>query len=72
MSLFLPRTPRLRLALALADGAWLAVAGWLAHVVRFSAGVERVAKLHELLSHPAPAGDRLRGDVGHGRRRGTL
>lgn len=53
MSLFLPRTPRLRLALALADGAWLAVAGWLAHVLRFSAGVERVAKLHELLSHPA-------------------
>src|SRR5664280_136310 len=52
MSLFLPRTPRLRLALALADGGWLAVAGWLAHMVRFSAGTERVAKLNELLSHP--------------------
>jgi len=52
MSLFLPRTPRLRLALALADGGWLAVAGWLAHLVRFPAGVERAAKLNELLSHP--------------------
>ncbi len=52
MSLFLPRTPRLRLALALADGAWLAAAGWLAHVVRFPAGAERAAKLHELLGHP--------------------
>jgi lipopolysaccharide/colanic/teichoic acid biosynthesis glycosyltransferase len=52
MSLFLPRTPRLRLALALGDSGLLAAAGWLAHAVRFPAGVERAAKLHELLSHP--------------------
>jgi exopolysaccharide biosynthesis polyprenyl glycosylphosphotransferase len=52
MSLFLPRTPRLRLVLALGDGGWLVVAGWLAHVVRFAAGAERAAKLHELLLHP--------------------
>ncbi len=52
MSLFLPRTPRLRLALAVFDGGWLAAAGWFAHVLRFSAGSERAAKLHELVSHP--------------------
>ncbi len=52
MSLFLPRTPRLRLALAVFDGSWLGAAGYLAHVVRFSAGSERAAKLHELVAHP--------------------
>jgi exopolysaccharide biosynthesis polyprenyl glycosylphosphotransferase len=52
MSLFLPRTPRLRLALALGDGVWLAAAGWLAHVIRFPAGAERAAKLNELVAYP--------------------
>jgi exopolysaccharide biosynthesis polyprenyl glycosylphosphotransferase len=51
MTSFLPRTPRVRVLLALSDAALAAVAIWLAHVLRFDAS-QRSAKWQELLAHP--------------------
>ena len=52
MSFFLPATPRSRLPLALVDAVVLSAAVWLAHVVRFPAGLERTSKWHQLMAHP--------------------
>jgi exopolysaccharide biosynthesis polyprenyl glycosylphosphotransferase len=52
MSSFLPATPRSRLPLALVDAVVLSAAVWLAHVVRFPAGLERTSKWQQLLAHP--------------------
>ncbi len=51
MASFLPRTPRLRPALALSDAAFLAVAIRVAILVRFAPG-DRGMKWDELLEHP--------------------
>jgi exopolysaccharide biosynthesis polyprenyl glycosylphosphotransferase len=51
MASFLPRTPRVRPVLAFCDAATLAVAIWLAILVRF-APADRPMKWEELVSHP--------------------
>jgi exopolysaccharide biosynthesis polyprenyl glycosylphosphotransferase len=51
MTSFLPRTPRLRMLLAICDAVVLTLAIWLAHVVRFIPA-DRPEKVRQLLGHP--------------------